>query len=302
MQHEPKKHHFIPQFMLRAFADGKSLLRVHRLDQQSTFLARARDIGHRNDGHTLFWPNRPPNRRLLEQQMAQLEADASNAIARMVGSRVTSIPDTDRETIAWFMALQWTRHRWILGRIRSQVLEAGSVEEARGATAWASGSLGLLAGVVPLLSAYLARDDPSADPKDRWNAVVSMLGCFHWRIQRYADPVLVISDNPVCMSGVADGDSADASAAWTRHGVGVGFGTCRRITVPLTPTTALTLQRDGLPQRISARQLNQTTVYNSREFVAHHPSWPGSRSSLADALEEDLRLQRWLRPTFGSSA
>jgi hypothetical protein len=45
-----KKHHFVPQMLLRRFADDKEKLTVHRLDRADAHTASVRDLGHRNQG------------------------------------------------------------------------------------------------------------------------------------------------------------------------------------------------------------------------------------------------------------
>lgn len=84
--------------------------------------------------------------------------------------------------------------------------------------------------------------------------------------------------------------------AWTRHGMGVGFGNCARITVPLAPDLGLVLTPRGqTPRRIGTAEFNRATIYNSREFVAHHPGWQPGQSSQR-AFDEDVYTQRWILP------
>lgn len=114
--------------------------------------------------------------------------------------------------------------------------------------------------------------------------------------------MLVVSDNSVCMSGVADGETALAPEAWTRHGAGVGTGTCRRIRCPLTPRLGLLLENGRPPPHMTAELFNRLTVYNSREFIAHAPAWPDAEPRLHRLMHEDLRLQRRLAPVFGPTS
>jgi hypothetical protein len=44
----PKKHHFVPQFLLRNFADVRGRLMVHRMDRDTSYPASVGDLGHRN--------------------------------------------------------------------------------------------------------------------------------------------------------------------------------------------------------------------------------------------------------------
>jgi hypothetical protein len=58
----------------------------------------------------------------------------------------------------------------------------------------------------------------------------------------------------------------------------------------------LVLTRRGqVPHSIGAAEFNRATIYNSREFVTHHPGWlPGQ--SLRQAFDEDVCTQRWILP------
>lgn len=298
-----KKHHFVPQMLLRRFADDKGKLTVHRLDRADAHTASVRDLGHRNQGHTLYFPGREPNQDVLEQQMSDLEGEASRAVDRLAAGRATTLDEDDREVLAWFMALQWTRHRSTLGAVRAAARAASPDASGTSVDDYALRSGGLIAGPAILLHAWQMRTDPDARPKESYNGVVvNLLHRFEWRVVRYRRPVLVVSDNSVCMSGVADGETAGVPEAWTRHGAGVGTGTCRRITCPLTPRLGLLLENGRDPTHLKAEVFNRLTVHNSREFVAHHQEWPHAEPRLHQSLHDDLWLQRRLLPAFGPAS
>jgi hypothetical protein len=295
----PKKHHFVPQFVLRRFADEHQQLIVHRLDRETFYRARVVDVGHRNHGHTLYWPNRPANQESLEKQMAVIEADASRVIADLDSGR--SLGDAEREVLAFFMALMWRRNRWILAAVREQVL--GGHQPADPADRkWANASMGLLASITPMVAAYAARDDPHARPKERWDNVVAELLQLDWRLRQFRTPALLISDTPVCLSGIVDAGTLEVPEVWTQHGIGVGFGNCLRVTMPLSPTLALTVHRERVPDRFSADRMNRLTVYGSREFIAHHPGWAQQHPRHAQQLPELLFKQRFLRRAMGPTS
>ena len=91
------------------------------------------------------------------------------------------------------------------------------------------------------------------------------------------------------MWGVADGETRDMPTAWTHHGVGLAFRNCARITMPLAPTLGVIIARNERGGRsISAADFNRATVYNSREFVAHHPDGLAD-ATLRYALHDDMR-------------
>ncbi len=298
-----KKHHFVPQMLLRRFADDKQKLTVHRLDGRPEHTASVRDLGHGNQGHTLHLPDREPNHDVLEHQMSDLEGEASQVIDRLAAGRAKDVGDADRDVLAWFMALQWTRHRSTLGAVRAAARAKTPSAGGTPSDDYVLRSGGLIAGPAVLLHAWQMRRDPDARPKETYNGVVAnLLHRFDWRAVRYLRPLLVVSDNSVCMSGVAAGETADVPEAWTRHGVGVGTGTCRRITCPLTPRLGLLLENGRQPAHMKAELFNRLTVYNSREFVAYNPAWPAAEPALHRLLKDDLWLQRQLLPAFGPTS
>lgn len=103
------------------------------------------------------------------------------------------------------------------------------------------------------------------------------------------------------MWDIAADETSEMPVSWTRHGAGVGFGNCGRITMPLAPNLGLIIHRTNRPdlRKLDAVSFNRATIYNSREFIAHHPDGlPGS--GLRFALLKDLRT--WRYPSSTDSA
>lgn len=295
----PRKHHFVPQFLLRNFANAKGHLLVHRLDKTTPYPSTVRDVGQRNDGYTLFLPGRKPNRTVFERGMADLEGEASRVI-RELESAKREMSQEAKDILAWFISLQWTRNQFLLNTVRRQVLAEHPVEKTDPMYEFVMKSMGITSGLVPLLSAWKLRNDPFSRPKERWNGVVEALYSFNWRICRFRSPSLVVSDNIVCLSGVRDGVDFDYPLVWAKHGVGIGFGTCQRVSVPLTPQLGLLLERGVDPKHAPARIFNTWTVYNSREFVAHARVFPDEAPRLYQSVVDALETQRFVRPMLGS--
>jgi hypothetical protein len=288
----PKKHHFVPQFLLRNFADARGKLVVHRTDQQRQYDASVRDLGHRNFGHSLFWPNREPDHVSLESRMSDIEGAAAATIEDLRGTRTRSVSTDQREVLSFLIALQWARSRFLLMVLRRELLGRDTpIDES-------NGSLGLLNIVISVLEPWAARQRGAVDPKERYCSIESMLATWDWRVYRPRQQHLIIADNVVSMWGIAVGKVSSMPDAWTRHGSGVGFGNCARITVPLAPDLGLVLTPSGqIPRSIRVAEFNRATIYNSREFVAHHPGWLPSKS-LQRAFDEDVWTQRWILPVI----
>ena len=269
---EPKKHHYVPQFLLRNFADDHGQLVVYRTDQQREYGSNVRDLGHRNLGHSLFRPDREPDHVSLESRMADIEGAAATAVGDLRAVRTRTVSADQREVLSFLIALQWTRSRFVLMVVRRDVLGRDTPMDE------SNRSLGLLNIVASVLDPWAARQRGAYDPKERFCSIESLLAGWDWRVYRPRGQPLVVADNVVSMWGVAVGAVSSMPEAWTRHGMGVGFGNCARITVPLAPDLGLVLTPRGqVPRGIGTAEFNQATIYNSREFVAHHPAmaaWP----------------------------
>ena len=212
-------------------------------------------------------------------------------IAGLRGARTCTINTEQREALSFLVALQWTRSRFVLTVVRRAVLGRDTPMDD------SNRSLGLLNIVTSVLEPWGARQRGAVDPKERYCPIESLLADWEWRVYRPRGQ-LVVADNVVSMWGVAAGAASSVPEAWTRHGAGVGFGNCARITVPLAPDLGLVLTPPGqAPRAIGLAEFNRATIYNSREFVAHHPGWLPGRS-LRHAFDTDIRTQRWILPVI----
>jgi hypothetical protein len=288
----PKKHHYVPQFLLQHFANDRGRLQIHRMDRQDSYPAHVRDVGHTNQGHSLYWPDREPDHATLEMGMSEIEGAAAAVIRALRSSTTRTITADQREALGFLIALQWARSRFLLATLRRITLGPDVPDNDT------NRSLGLLPIFPRVLYTWWARAGDEFEPKERSCYVVDWLqhGPWTWRLYRPTVAKLVIADNVVSMWGVADGETCDMPTAWTHHGVGLSFGNCARITMPLAPTLGLIIARNERDSRsISAADFNRATVYNSREFVAHRPDGLAD-ATLRNILHEDMQKQRWILP------
>jgi hypothetical protein len=291
---EPKKHHYVPRFILRHFADSNGRLRVHRVDIDRSYMSNANDLAHTNRGHTLYWPDREPDHVTLEKGMSDIEGAAATVVSTLLqnGQRVPD--ERQREVLGFLIALQWHRSRFLIDTLQRSVLEPGATvdELAR--------SLGIRQIIYNLLAPWYARANDAFDPKETACSIVDRLGYgpWDWRLYRPTSAKLIVGDNLVCMDGVADGEAVEVPESWTRHGMGVGFGNCARITMPIAPTLGVIItRRNQVHRAVTAATFNRATVFNAREFVAHRPDGlPDTR--LTFELKDDIRTQRFILPIF----
>ncbi|SFN48200.1 Protein of unknown function [Actinomadura madurae] len=291
-----KKHHFVPQFLLRRFADTNEKLIVHRLGARESFISTVRNVGHRNLGHTVVRPGQEPDHTSMETAMSLVEGEAASAIAKLDSIRLRRVPDEFRSPIAWFLALQWYRNRFLF-HIMSERMDPQKDQLDADLLKY----LVLSNLSMSVLSPWAIRDDPQARPKDTWNPLVSELlsSEMNWSCYRPRGMPLIVSDTSVCFSGARDGFTADVPAAYLDHGVGAGFHDARRITVPLGSNLGLLISRDERDaDRIRAAEFNRYTIFNSREFIAYAPDWPTRHPSLNSELHSNLFTQRIVAPTF----
>jgi hypothetical protein len=291
----PKKHHFVPQFLLGRFADRQRRLTVYRLKSVGSHVASVTNVGHRNLGHTIYMPGRNPDHETLEKGMSEIEGAAASVIRDLLASRKGELSPEHREVLSWFIALQWQRHRMLLDLVRAKVLHDHPVQPKDPEYEYATKSLGLHAILTNVIWPWRNRNDPMCGPKERWNQIVSRLEPMFWKTLRPRSPSLIVGDTIACLSGIASGCESDLPVAYANHGIGLGFENFQRLTAPLAPTLGLVISHsEDDARKITARAMNRLTVGNSREFVAHSPEWPDVAPSLFGAMSDELRTQRWL--------
>jgi len=290
MPEHAKKHHFVPQFLVRRFADQKGRLIVHRVSAQQQFGSTVRNLGHRNNGHTLYRPDQEPDHATLESAMAEIEGEAATAVRDLDESRNRSISPETQRALAWFLALQWQRSRFLLHTITQ---ETGGSRANFSPQELQTSFLHMLQLYVT--SPWRVRDDDDAEPKERFNYLVGALSGRHWSCYRPRAGGLLVGDSTICFSGYAGSQPPRVPPAFFDHGVGCGLAEFRRMTVPLGTHLAVIISKDPAEaRRLDVATLNKYTVYNSREFVAHAPTW----SHDASQLDHLLNVQRWIAPVF----
>jgi hypothetical protein len=292
-----KKHHYVPQFILRYFANANRKLIVSPISRPVEYGATVKNIGHRNQGHSLYFPGRPTDHDTLEAAMSDLEGAASGVIGRLSSSTRNELIADDKETLTFFIALQWSRHRFLLEALRRDMLLRESVEESSVEYEYLTKSLGLNQIYTGVLAPWAALQSGDwSSQKDIFSSVGSWLVGMNWNLIRTRSDALIVSDNLVCLSDVAAGkEHAAPSKAWTLHGLGVGFANCRRVTVPLTPRLAVIIAPSAADTiGLRADHINRFTVANSREFIAYRPGWPAEQPVRYRNVEKHLLTQRFI--------
>lgn len=296
MPQHAKKHHFIPQFLLHHFAGPKGKLIVHQVMSERRFGSAVRDLGHRNFGHSIYRPGHEPDHVSMEAAMGKIEGEAATVVRELVQGRERAVPAHARSALAWFLALQWQRSRFLM-HVTGKAI--GVDDEDEDEAQFQTSMMGFISMYV--IDPWQLRHDDNAYYKDQWNHLVATLlsSDMHWSCYRPRGGGLLVGDNPVCFSGVVGTPPEGVPPGFFDHGVGTGFHNFRRLTLPLGSRLALIVSRDPHDaSRLSASDINRYSVFNSREFVAHAPDWAKSHPDLARELPQLLERQRLLAPAF----
>ncbi|MGW4756174.1 DUF4238 domain-containing protein [Streptomyces chartreusis] len=296
MPSHPVRHHFVPQFLLKYFAGPGGQLYVHQWVSGRAFQRNVKETGQRKYGHSIYRPGKDPDHSSMEAAMGDIEGQAATVVKELVQRRERAVPEPAREGLAWLLALQWQRSRFLRHVVnKSVVVDDYDLNEDE----VQSSMMRMIARTV--IWPWQARNDEDADYKDQWNHLVSVLlsSDMHWACYRPRGGGLIVSDNPLCMSGSVGTPTPGIPAGFFDHGVGIGFTNFRRITVPLGSSLALIISRDpDEVSRLDAAAINRFTVFNSREFVAHSPQWKQAHPRLARELPDLLERQQLVAPAF----
>lgn len=236
MSQYAKKHHFIPQFLLHHFAGPTGKLVAHQVMSGRRFGSAVRDLGHRNFGHSIYRPGHEPDHVSMEAAMGKIEDEAATVVRELVKGRERTVPAHARSALAWLLALQWQRSRFLMhvtGKASGVEGSGLSDEEVQ------TSMMGFISMYV--IDPWRLRHDDDAYYKDQWNHLVSTLlsSDMHWSCYRPRKGGLLVGDNPVCFSGVVGPPPEDVPPGYFDHGVGVGFQNFRRLTLPLGSTLAV---------------------------------------------------------------
>jgi len=118
-QKRKRRHHIVPQFLLRQFADEDGNVTVYDQELEKEWTTSTRKIAVERDFYTVDTHDGPSD--IAEDALAKLEGEACSALGRLL-SGVFPPTREDREMISAFLAVQLTRGR----HLRSVVNTAAS--------------------------------------------------------------------------------------------------------------------------------------------------------------------------------
>lgn len=299
------RHHLVPQFLLRNFADERDQLRARARDDLSsahltTVKNACNEIGfYRIEADDLeAWARDGHDPELVEKILCSLESEAADVIGRLTECQ---IPRTEKDLLhlALFAAVQSTRG-W---RFRDEVNQTATLQMRAEAQAQPE-------ELARKARAFLRRRGEPAGPDDIAAFVESAYGERGPRLVA-PDPVLVQASlglalqlTPLLMARslglyVFDEPSLVISDApvvsWAPgQGRAVGIGNAHLVFMPLSRTVALAYgQKAQAPirtgTRIRARQINGLITDDATRWVYEHPD-----DDLISKIEVPTERPRWV--------
>ncbi|MBL8065821.1 MAG: DUF4238 domain-containing protein [Chthonomonadaceae bacterium] len=101
-----KKHHTIPQFLLREFTDDRGILNEFDLDYLKRTERRPSQVSHTDEFYTIFRDGEPSDE--VERLLSRFESDVRPALARICDPALP-LEEADLDMVAMMVALQKQR-------------------------------------------------------------------------------------------------------------------------------------------------------------------------------------------------
>lgn len=288
-----KRHHTVPQFYLRGFADGERISTV-RLPGTARFTQSVRKAASETNFYSI--PEHKDEPDIFEKMFAKLEGEAASIFTK-IQTGTWPLEAGDRWELAQFLVLQAARgpeQRRNLQHLAAQTvrLEIGFGGK-EGVKAWAQRRRGLSVSDEEAEQIWKMATQPDGPPVViRPIAHIKQIGKLTrsllpyvagrpWTLLRFERRRLITCDSPISLVPHADGE------LWE----GVGFMTAWGIAYPLTRRIGLLLGdpmvfADSLPVEVVQsgeldrceagttlyeRFFNRVTVQSASEWLYHHP-------------------------------
>jgi hypothetical protein len=277
---EPRRHHLLPQFYLRRFANDADQIKVMARDGQKSFVTSVAKAAAETDFYTVETTEGPSQD--VEKLLSRIEDLGAQAIERILKTFPPS--NDDREHLAMFIAFQITRgrdhrHAWdkmtdYMAKMVLQTIVEGDVQQRLSA---ATGK--------PATEKEAEAIRYLAEKPDNWKVVphpneaieamldttpqlVPYIADRKWVLARFRKPLLLTGDTPVTLWRRTDSPR------------GIGVATADELRFPLDTQYALILSLDGAERvwelhESHAHDLNRSVAGRAYEWVYHHPDhWP----------------------------
>lgn len=232
-----KRHHYVPQFHLRCFADEDTITTVE-LPGDRSYNQPVRKAAAEN--HLYSLPGHPDGADVFEKALSQLEGDVASIFDEII-SGIWPLDEESRGTLAYYIALQMARGPEQRRNMESLARQMARMEIGYGGRAgvrgWAKKNLGLevdAATAARLWDEAMAPEGPpiTVSAAAHIEQTLELADSLHtyfsgrpWTLMHFETRLLILSD--VLVGLVRRGDDEDD---W----MGVGALTAWGITFPLT--------------------------------------------------------------------
>jgi hypothetical protein len=286
-QGDPRRHHFIPQFFLRRFANDADQLVVEALDGSPSRLTHVTNVAVVSDlyatrddelGETVA----------VERILGEMDAAAAKAIPRLAAGVLFPPMEPDRSNLAlWFamLSIRDPHTRRVMEALsdHGRKLDFSLAADPNVAAAGLRERLGrepTEAEIAAVVDAATHVNELDEMIPEQTHFVGAMLDCGlmaypyflkrRYLVVRFPEKGLVLSDRPMVLS------------QYPRNrvpGVGVGVINADEILQPLDRQTLLLLHKqldlpDAFarhPGEITIDEVNQAVVSNAAHEIFHHP-------------------------------
>lgn len=290
---EPKRHHLVPEFYLRRFANGQGRIALHRRATGQTKTISVRDAAVGVGFYTVLDEQGTPSQRVETSILQKLDDRAATALRRLASGPFPPA-EADRSDLAMFIAFQALRgpafrHQVeAVGDITAKLLLQHTTREDL--------SRPLEDGRIPseeeVEAALFVIQNPDkftfqTHQNERIQTMLSLASKeffprifqMSWILARCRKPRLLTTDNPVVY--------------WRQRREqdrfpGVGLATADEVRFPLDPYRVLVLVPDRVPERVleiephTATMLARHVAAWSFDHVFHHPKHDPLRGFVLD--------------------
>ncbi|WP_052207107.1 DUF4238 domain-containing protein [Sinomonas humi] len=296
-----RKHHTVPKFYLKGFANDAGRIGTVRLTGKHRFVQPIGDASTQKDFYAT--PGHDDGPDAFERQLSAMEADASKVIRKIADKGVWPLTTDDRDTLVVFLTLQFLR-----GPDRRRKMEQMMSVMTRmeigfggkdGVAAWAQRRGGKTISeeeAARIWEEATRAGGPTIDisPAAHIQHLLDLLPKFvpyfagrPWALFRFQRRSLLTCDTPISLLPRAIREGTDPALP----PLGIGLATAWGISVPLTRSIGLMLANPEPmfgevtagdvatgrfditqpPSSRAARTFNWATLNNAREWIFHHP-------------------------------
>lgn len=277
----PRRHHFVPQFLLKRFAKNERIAMVSRSEPaRAPIVTNTKNAAVQTDFYTITKEDGQRSTE-LESYLSQVEGDASATIQRMSVNGGFPPSEADKERLARFLAFQLERGQDTRGWMKAahehlaqMAAEGPPIELVRDDLRKRLGReptaeeidqhRRLSAYELPQASDALIQERHTYEMAERAEYLARFFLTRTWRLATFSTPSLLTGDLPVAIACSFPGPAGLLNADW--------------ILFPLDPMRALVLALEGGPEqpivapRTVADYINSCVAIRCYKWIFHRPN------------------------------